>query len=348
MRTEIIERIRAHHKSDRFAIKQQSRADRSLEAFVVFDVIGLRRDADEPTRKKTWLTAKKIIGEAIQGASEDLKPTASPISGMVAATRAGRAGFDRVRATHEKAMVKEVKQLPITAWATGVKGLGLLSLARIIGEAGDPANYPDKSKLWKRMGLAVLGGNRQGNPGKGASADDWIAHGYNAERRSVMFIVGENLIRAKSPRYYPVYLQRKEYEAARGLSKIHAHNRAKRYIEKKLLADLWRAWRRADQIRMPERASDMASPADSIPRQEGLSCSAMLATPALPAGAEPIQRREGLKRVADPASCGVPPAADYVQVAIERIAAIDAQLPGPGEWLIDKIATFRPVDGPSQ
>lgn len=42
-----------------------------------------------------------------------------------------------------------------------------------------------------------------------------------------------------------LYDERKAYEAGRVETPAHAHNRAKRYIEKRLIRDLWRAWRAA-------------------------------------------------------------------------------------------------------
>jgi hypothetical protein len=35
------------------------------------------------------------------------------------------------------------------------------------------------------------------------------------------------------------------------MSKIHAHRRAMRYVEKRLLRDLWRAWRQAIAAAIP-------------------------------------------------------------------------------------------------
>ena len=45
-----------------------------------------------------------------------------------------------------------------------------------------------------------------------------------------------------------LYVERKAYELAREvdgkpMTAMHAHNRAKRYVEKRLLRELWKAWR---------------------------------------------------------------------------------------------------------
>jgi hypothetical protein len=150
----------------------------------------------------------------------------------------GRDGIEKARLAVEKRLLKLAKGLPIAPWIEGVRGVGMLSLAGIVGEAGDIGSYSNPAKLWKRMGLAVIGGERQ----RKKEGDAGILHGYNPARRSLMWTIGDCIIRAGGP-LKELYNQRKEYEAPRVKTKMHAHNRAKRYIEKRLLRDLWRAWR---------------------------------------------------------------------------------------------------------
>ena len=183
------------------------------------------------------------------------------------------------RAMIEKQMVKLAKSLPVYPWVKSVWGFGDLSFAAIVGEAGDIGSYKSVAALWKRMGLAVIGTNRQGAPGAGASADDWIAHGYSAARRSIMWNVGNGLIGAMgklrplmgedTAGYHPlqaVFIERVRYEAQRLPHKdgtpikesatgkesytLHAANRAKRYVEKRLLRELYSEWQKAAS--MPE------------------------------------------------------------------------------------------------
>ena len=77
------------------------------------------------------------------------------------------------------------------------------------------------------------------------------AHGYSPRRRSVMWNIGDPMIKcsiregkAISP-YGQIYLDRKAYEVARNpeIKPIHAHRRAQRYMEKRLLKDLWKEWK---------------------------------------------------------------------------------------------------------
>ena len=178
--------------------------------------------------------------------------------------------LEKQRAAYEKSLVKLVRTLPIHAWAKSVKGLGDMSLAGIVGECGDVGTFKSVSAVWKRMGLAVIDGKAQGRPGAGASADDWIKHGYNKRRRSVsrvglQYVIGSmGLYRAPfgaddpcATPYQKVFTDRARYEAqALGLSvkesktgkdsyDAHVANRALRYVEKRVLKHLYIEWRRA-------------------------------------------------------------------------------------------------------
>jgi len=162
----------------------------------------------------------------------------------------------------EKRLEDLAKTLPVWAeWAEATKGIGALGLGQIVGECGNLSDYANPAKLWKRMGLALIGGERQGPR---ANAKEALQHGYSPRRRSVMWNIGETIIKVGGP-YRAVYDARKLYEQSRPacLKKFsegkgmcedkevpgrcrpgHIHNRSRRYMEKRLLRDLWRAWRR--------------------------------------------------------------------------------------------------------
>lgn len=108
------------------------------------------------------------------------------------------------------------------------------------------------------MGMAVIDGVRQSKQSDKGKALD---HGYNPSRRSAMWNIGETIIKANvrnvkddagertdestSIGYLgQVYLDRKKDYAARHPEKTKAHinNDAKRYMEKRLLKMLWKAW----------------------------------------------------------------------------------------------------------
>lgn len=180
----------------------------------------------------------------------------------------GREPIKKERLARERILRKLAMNLDVADWMESVPGFGPLGLAQIIGEAGDLSNYPNPGKLWKRMCLALVNGTIQRRI-KGSKA---LEHGYSPERRSVMWNIGESLIK-KSGHYRDVYLERKELEKQRSesgecadraaemlkngshsesqrkvlesgkLPKGMLHNRARRYTEKRLLRDLWQAWR---------------------------------------------------------------------------------------------------------
>jgi hypothetical protein len=172
--------------------------------------------------------------------------------------------LEKQRKETEKTMAEEARTLPVSPWVDDVRGFGIGSLAAIVGEAGDLSQYSTVSKLWKRMGLAVINGERQQRK-PGAEALD---HGYSPSRRSVVWNIGDALFRSGGY-YADLCRERKQYETEKAeaaglkvcpaarikvgekdecMSHGHIHNRAKRYMEKRLLRDLWRAWRDAEAL----------------------------------------------------------------------------------------------------
>ena len=189
-----------------------------------------------------------------------------------------------------------VKRLPIVKWIQGdpiAKGLGLLSAGRIIGAChtltGNVLDAPNPAKVWRRMGLAVFNGQAARRIKGRTAADKKMAEriGYSPARRSLMHQVGELILRAQGPgkkvkrrtgHLYDLYTTRKAFELTKiqpgqlmGESKttgqpvdlrlVVAHKRALRYIEKRLLREMWRAWN--------GEANGSATPRGASPRCAG-------------------------------------------------------------------------------
>lgn len=160
------------------------------------------------------------------------------------------------------------RQLPVYEWVKETPGFGDFGLGQIVGEAGDLGRYPNPAKLWKRMGLAVIDGKSQ----RRITGADALKHGYDPRRRSLMWNIGAAAIRNRSEPYRTLYDERKVYEVetatAKGLevlpsatitqrvkkgadikefrSLMHVNKRSQRYMEKRMLLDLWKAWRDAN------------------------------------------------------------------------------------------------------
>lgn len=153
----------------------------------------------------------------------------------------------------EKRLKKMTRTLPVWPWAADVRGLAEISLASIIGEAGDLSQYSSPAKLWKRMGVGLFdkGDGEFVAQRKFANAEIAELAGYNPERRAALFVVGDCFIRAggrgRVNPYATLYRwQRRKYRRRPEVkTKIHAHKMAHRWMEKRLLRNLWRAWRDA-------------------------------------------------------------------------------------------------------
>jgi len=235
--------------------------------------------------RKMTESAQKRVDDAIDRAIEEidamdralksgeipevLSEVASTIHEFVQAERL----FDKRCDDVAKQMVKLAKKLPAYDFAKGVKGLGDVSFATIVGECGDIGTYKSFYAIWKRLGLAVIDGRRQGNPGEGAVANDWVAHGYNRQRRSTSWNARQQVIGGMGKwrpdfgadveadesltEYQRIYARRARLESEKLATPVkcskkgkdsysmHVANRAHRYVEKHMLKRLYVAWRKA-------------------------------------------------------------------------------------------------------
>lgn len=139
------------------------------------------------------------------------------------------------------------EQLPGAAFVAETRGVGLLTLAQLHAETRGIHDYPHKYALYRRLCVGFKGDERQR---KVKNAELAQKLGYNPERRSVVWVAGDCLIK-QSEHYRALMQARKEVELlkpevaeAKKGRKLWAHRRAKRWMEKQFLLDLWVACRR--------------------------------------------------------------------------------------------------------
>lgn len=260
-------------KQRQFCIKSQSRCDRSCEAFIA-RYLGYRGDLTERERKELFKRAGTMRRAVEKGGLtiSDNRCEVAPEAGgegrrrgdnqhlrapsacipIILNSATARMAWDSLRAQTEKQMRKLAASLPVYAWASSVKGFGDLGLAIIIGETGDLANYATKERVWKRIGLAVIEGERQQ---RRTNAEQAAAHGYNPKRRAEIWTIGDSMFKHQwhgakddlqagpSGPYGEVYARRKAHtETREGWTLAHRDADARRIMMKALVENLWRVW----------------------------------------------------------------------------------------------------------
>ena len=186
--------------------------------------------------------AEKLYQAVTRGTDHPLAHMASiAVMPLIAAQRP----LIDTRSAYEKQLGKLGKRLPIAHMADQIKGVNYNTLATIVGEVGDMSAYEKGvAGIWKRAGLAVIDGERQ----RKKAGDAALIHGYSPSRHAVFWNVGGALLKAQGKDenagpYRMIYDERKAYERPRVESDGHAHNRAMRFMVKRLLKDLWQSWK---------------------------------------------------------------------------------------------------------
>ena len=280
-RDTIISNLREWQAHRTATIRMQLRMDNQTLA-LIRRALGWQWDMDEKSREGLNKKAREIKASMEEGHSAVESQSTYNLSALapyILMAQQAREPYDTYRKNVEKEMQKAVKELPIYDWWHAIRGVGDLGLALIIGECGDLSNYPNHRHLWKRLGLVPMKGKAASNLAGGElTAEEWTQLGYSPKRRSVVYTIGEAIVKSKGE-YRELFDRRKREEIdkarAEGLTVVtsgkatadsweasglprpevvkkidkgqhrtcgHIHERAKRYTEKQLLKHLWRQW----------------------------------------------------------------------------------------------------------
>lgn len=253
----LVEGLTELRRQQKLAIKGQMRV-MSPALALLRRALGWQWDMEKKERDKISRAAKSLLHKIDKGKelSEAEAAVADAVANMVGTCLDARKPFDAFRLKTEKAMVVAFEQLPIADWIKSIRGLGFLGSAEIIAETGDLSGYANPAKVWKRMGLAVIDGRRQGAPHKPATAGDWTEHGYCKQRRATVYVVSEALLKGNKGYYKKVYDAEKAKQKTlhpepvddpdgpwkKKYTPIHLHKIALRFMAKRLLLNLWRVW----------------------------------------------------------------------------------------------------------
>ena len=239
-------------------------------AALVRRMLGFDPKLPESEREKIKARATAIAGRVLAGNPQDEKDNfvASAIIADLNVVAKSIEPLKERRAEVEKEMAKLAKQLPVYAWVSGVKGLGPVGLAVIIGETGDLSNYPHWRMVWKRLGLMPYEGKAASSwKSGGLTKENWVTLGYSPKRRAeIHACVADPMSKhqlesaqksgsefgAAKGKYGEVYVARREKTLVDhpDWTKAHARADALRIMTKTLISDLWSEWRRQHTYRV--------------------------------------------------------------------------------------------------
>lgn len=219
----LVNELVEYQKYRRFAIKGQQICDRRTEALIAAE-LGYEPDPEqqeEKTRRDIFKRAAAIRASIEKTHKEYTKANRNstpPAPAEIDARRAddlvsvvilnaqSRATWDMVREQKQKQMAEIAKLLPVYTWASQVIGFGERGLAIVTAEAAGfdidgterrrrtIGEYRTVSGLWKRMGLAVINGQRQRRV---ATTEGGLEQQYKPDRRAECWTIGESLLKAQ-------------------------------------------------------------------------------------------------------------------------------------------------------
>lgn len=135
----------------------------------------------------------------------------------------------------DKYFKEEKNQTDIYKWLISIKGISNILAGQLISRI-DIDKTPGIANLWSYCGLKPEDKKRKGNNAK-----------WNHHLKSVCYLLADEFIKQRTPKYRDIYDKEKEKQLGQGLKKGHADNRARRKMVKIFLKDLWLEWEK-DQI----------------------------------------------------------------------------------------------------
>ena len=224
--------------------------------------LGYQSSMSEPERRKVFKKASALITEVVKGKKEP------EYTDLILTTMDAVRGFDGMKNQLEKEMLELAEDLSVAEWIDEEpqRGFGLQMLSIVIGETGDLSNYENPAKVWKRLGCApytkdgvtLMGSTwRRRNAKRGEvrlEKEDWEKFGYSPRRRSIAYLIGENMVKQNGQKkdgnwtfkgpYRLRYEEGKLVFAERhpDYTKLRIHNHGMLVSAKLLLKNLWLEW----------------------------------------------------------------------------------------------------------
>lgn len=170
--------------------------------------------------------------------------------GLFGSTRNMIQNTNLERAKLKADMEALAENLPGIAWAKSVRGFGITSYAHLIAETGNLSRFRNRDCVVKRMGISPP--NTYGMTTKAGKTVNAIPR----MRRSILWVIGDNLIKSGNKTYRAIYDEQKKRRTAlraaefklpagkrKGL-KGHIHKQAHRAMERRFVRDMYAAWKK--------------------------------------------------------------------------------------------------------
>jgi hypothetical protein len=253
-RAAICQELQALQRERSVVLKSRNMQATRLQA-VVAGTLGYHSGMPEKDREKKFTEAAAAIRAVADGA------TNHPLRSVIQVTLVGIDAFNEMKANLEREMVKLAKQLPAAPWVEhpDQRGFGYLFLAIVIGETGDLSNYANPAKVWRRLGCAPwsfgdrtqMGATWRSGAGGKLPASEWEAFGYSPRRRSIAFLIGQNMkMQNQGGPYRARFDETKaKIQAAHpDYSKLRCDRHGMLLATKLLLKNLWIKWNDAGAV----------------------------------------------------------------------------------------------------
>jgi len=133
--------------------------------------------------------------------------------------------------------LKNNKELPIE-FLLRIKGISYITVAKLISYI-NIEKTKSVSALWRYSGLDPTRIKRS----KQISKEKAKEFGNPYLKKELLKIIADQFIIQKTPKYIDIYNIEKQKELQKGLTKLHAHNRAKRKMIKIFIKDLYNNWK---------------------------------------------------------------------------------------------------------
>jgi hypothetical protein len=239
-------------------------------------------------KKKSRVHPALIIPD-LEESQETLDHEHQILREIVRANDMSREPWDVIIKDAEAEMTRLVADLPGFKFQEATRGFGAIGFAQIVGEAGNLSAYKTPSRLWKRLGYAPYGGlamstwlRPKWRP-RPLEKEEWIENPFKPERYAIMAQIGlyvwmsqwigknktEDGVGKPNGPYGEVYQHRREHTATvhPDWTDGHAHLDALRYVMKRLLLHVYRAWHQECPYDATVDKSLMASARDAIEEQ---------------------------------------------------------------------------------